>query len=42
VDAKDEAARRFYLHYDFLSFPENEKRVFLPMKTIEALFANEV
>jgi GNAT superfamily N-acetyltransferase len=37
VDAKDESARRFYLRYDFLPFPENDKRLFLPMRTLEKL-----
>jgi hypothetical protein len=38
VDAKDEAARRFYLRYDFLGFPENVRRLFLPMQTVEKIF----
>jgi predicted GNAT family N-acyltransferase len=38
VDAKDEAAKRFYEHFGFLSLPETPKRLFLPMKTIERLF----
>ncbi len=38
VDAKDETARRFYLHYGFLPFPDNDKRLFLPMKAIGELF----
>jgi len=38
VDAKDEAARRFYSKYGFLSFPDTQKRLYLPMKTIEKLF----
>jgi len=41
VDAKDESARQFYLHYHFLSFPENPRRLFLPMKTVAALFASD-
>lgn len=39
VDAKDEAARRFYEHFDFLSLPDTPNRLFLPMKTIEKLFS---
>lgn len=39
VDAKDESARQFYLRYEFLSFPENRQRLFLPMQTIARLFA---
>jgi GNAT superfamily N-acetyltransferase len=41
VDAKDEEARRFYGRYGFLSFPDERKRLYLPMKTIEKLFPNE-
>lgn len=38
VDAKDEAARRFYQHFDFISLPRTPNRLFLPMTTIETLF----
>ena len=38
VDAKDEAASRFYASYSFLQFPNNPRRLFLPMGTIEKLF----
>lgn len=37
VDAKA-GAREFYLKYDFIPFPNRPYRLFLPMKTIEALF----
>ncbi len=37
VDAKDEAATTFYKKYGFLDLPKIEKRLFLPMKTIERL-----
>jgi predicted GNAT family N-acyltransferase len=37
VDAIDESARNFYLHFGFISFPERFERLFLPMKTIEQL-----
>ena len=37
VDAKDDDARRFYLHFDFISIPNASNRLFLPMATIEAL-----
>jgi predicted GNAT family N-acyltransferase len=40
VDAKDEEARRFYSTYGFLSFPDERKRLYLPMKTIEKLLPN--
>jgi ribosomal protein S18 acetylase RimI-like enzyme len=38
VDAKNEAARRFYKRYDFRSLPDIPNRMFLPMKTIERPF----
>jgi GNAT superfamily N-acetyltransferase len=38
VDAIDEEARRFYLHFDFLSFPSRPERLFLPMRTVSRLF----
>jgi ribosomal protein S18 acetylase RimI-like enzyme len=41
VDAKDEAARSFYRKYGFIEFPKIDKRLFLPMGTIEKLFAGQ-
>jgi predicted GNAT family N-acyltransferase len=38
VDAKA-GARDFYLKHDFIPLPDSPDRLFLPMKTIEALFA---
>lgn len=38
VDAKDEAARAFYLKYGFIDLPKVDKRLFLPMATIDQLF----
>jgi predicted GNAT family N-acyltransferase len=38
VDAIDDEVRRFYLHFDFLVFPERQDRLFLPMRTIAELF----
>ena len=38
VDAKDDAALRFYQHFGFIAFPSRRHRLFLPMKTIAALF----
>jgi predicted GNAT family N-acyltransferase len=38
VEAKDEAAKRFYERFGFLSLPETPNRLFLPIKTIERLF----
>jgi len=40
VDAKDEFARRFYEHFEFLSLPGTQNRLFLTMKTIENLFSD--
>lgn len=39
VDAKNEAALAFYRRYDFIPFPDVPNRLFLPMGTIEPLFA---
>ncbi|MDZ4875940.1 MAG: hypothetical protein CLLPBCKN_005360 [Chroococcidiopsis cubana SAG 39.79] len=38
VDAKDEKARSFYEHYDFIPFPDRPNRLFLPMTTIVKMF----
>jgi len=38
VDAKDDAAVSFYRHYDFISFADRPRRLFLPMAVIEKLF----
>jgi predicted GNAT family N-acyltransferase len=38
VDAKDEAAKRFYEHFEFVPLPDTPHRLFLPMRTIENLF----
>ena len=37
VDAIDEAAVRFYEHFELRRFPETPDRLFLPMKTIAQL-----
>lgn len=37
VDAKDEKAVAFYKDYGFIAFPENERRLFLPLSTIKKL-----
>lgn len=39
VDAKDEAAERFYQHFNFLPFQQTPRRLFLPMETIAKLFS---
>ncbi len=38
VDAKDEAAKRFYEHFEFVPLPATPHRLFLPVRTIENLF----
>ena len=38
VDAKDEAAAAFYLHYGFIPLDDSANRLFLPMATIAKLF----
>jgi GNAT superfamily N-acetyltransferase len=35
VDAKNEAASRFYQHFDFKAFPEDRNRLFLLMKDLQ-------
>lgn len=42
VDAKDEAARAFYRKYGFIELPKIEKRLFLPMGTVEELFRKRI
>lgn len=39
VDVKNENARQFYLRENFLSFMENQDRMFLPVADYEKLFA---
>jgi predicted GNAT family N-acyltransferase len=38
VDAKDDTARAFYRKYGFIELPKIDKRLFLPMATIDQLF----
>lgn len=38
VDAKDEAARRFYAKYGFESLPDDRLHMYLPMATARGLF----
>jgi len=38
VNAKDTQAETFYRHYDFTPFPENTRKLFLPMATVAMLF----
>lgn len=35
VDAKDQAAKRYYEQFGFVSLPSNELELFLPVKTIQ-------
>ena len=39
VHAKDDRAAAFYRHHGFLDFPEEALHLFLPMKSIAALFS---
>ncbi|WP_427156796.1 GNAT family N-acetyltransferase [Aliinostoc sp. HNIBRCY26] len=39
VEAKDDDARSFYEHYNFMSFPTFSHRMFLMMETIAKMFA---
>jgi predicted N-acetyltransferase YhbS len=38
VDAIDEEACAFYRHFEFLPFPDQPRRLFLPMRAIGGLF----
>ena len=38
VDAKDQRATDFYIGHGFISLPGHANRLFLPMRTIEAMF----
>lgn len=40
VDAKDEEAARFYGHFGFRRFPDAQRRLILPMATVEELFSD--
>lgn len=41
VDAKDDRARQFYEHFDFRRCADHEERLYLPMRVVEELFADE-
>jgi predicted GNAT family N-acyltransferase len=41
VEAKDEETAMFYKRYGFTSIPTKPNRLFLPMKSIEKMFAQE-
>ncbi len=36
VDAKDDAARKFYVRYGFITIPEHPLQLFLPIETIRS------
>jgi len=38
VDATDERARRFYMRYKFIPFPNERLKMFLPMAVLDGLF----
>jgi hypothetical protein len=35
VDSKDEKSKHFYLDFGFIAFADTERRLYLPMRTIE-------
>ncbi len=39
VDAKDEKSAAFYMKYGFIELPNTERRLFIPMATVEQLFS---
>lgn len=39
VEAENDKARRFYLGYGFIEFPDHANKLFLPMKTVETALA---
>lgn len=41
VDAKNDAARRFYERHELLALPDTPARMFVPMRTIAALFTKD-
>ncbi|MFZ0522805.1 MAG: GNAT family N-acetyltransferase [Candidatus Acidiferrales bacterium] len=41
VDSKDESGAAFYRKYGFIELPKIEKRLFLPMGTVEQLFRQD-
>jgi hypothetical protein len=40
VEAIDENARAFYRRYGFIGIPNRPNRLFMPMKTVEQIFAD--
>ena len=38
VDAIDDRARTFYEHFQFIAFPDEPRRLFLPMASVAGLF----
>lgn len=38
AEAYDEAARRFYLHHEFVPLPEHPRKLFIAMRTIDKAF----
>lgn len=41
AEAYDEAARKFYLHHEFISLAEHPQKLFIAMATIEKAFATK-
>lgn len=42
VDSKDEKSRSFYTSFGFIGLPGHPNRLFVPMQTVEQLFADAV
>jgi len=40
AEAINEAARKFYLHHEFIPLPEHAQKLFIAMKTIDKAFAS--
>jgi len=41
VDAKDEAAKRYYAQFGFVSLPSQELQMFLPLRTIQEVLGSQ-
>ena len=41
VDAKDETARKFYLHYGFETLPDRPMTLWLPITAVKELFHDD-
>ena len=39
TEAFDDAARKFYLHHEFISIQEHPRKLFIALRTIQKAFA---